>query len=82
MMEHISLVSMNGHMTYPQIKKKMKEVGLNVACFGYFSNNLTIFCKLVPLGSVVSFFRAKSKGVRSKLLRISQLTSMPPSGVT
>jgi hypothetical protein len=34
LMEFISLASLNGHMTYPQIKKT-KEVGLNLGCTGY-----------------------------------------------
>jgi hypothetical protein len=34
LMEFISLVSLNGHMTYPHIKK-LKECGMNLGCTGY-----------------------------------------------
>lgn len=34
LMEFISLLSFNGHMTYPHIKK-LKECGLNLGCTGY-----------------------------------------------
>lgn len=34
LMEFISLVSLNGHMTYPHIKK-LKECGMNLGCTGF-----------------------------------------------
>jgi hypothetical protein len=40
LLEFISLISFNGVMVYPQIKK-IKEVGLNIGCLGYASDIMT-----------------------------------------
>jgi len=40
LLEFISLISFNGVMVYPQIKK-IKEVGLNIGCLGYAADIMT-----------------------------------------
>jgi len=56
LMEFISLVSLNGHMTYPHIKK-LKECGMNLGCTGYRDDMDTAMSRIgeaVRVGSILS----------------------------
>lgn len=56
LMEFISLVSLNGHMTYPHIKK-LKECGMNLGCTGYrddIDGAMSRVGEAVRVGSVLS----------------------------
>jgi len=56
LMEFISLVSLNGHMTYPHIKK-LKECGMNLGCTGYrddIDGAMSRVGESVRVGSILS----------------------------
>jgi hypothetical protein len=56
LMEFISLVSLNGHMTYPHIKK-LKECGMNIGCTGYrddMDSAMSRVGEAVRVGSIMS----------------------------
>jgi hypothetical protein len=63
LMEFISLVSLNGYMTYPHIKK-LKECGMNLGCTGYrddVDSAMSRVGEAVRVGSILtsSYFMEK-----------------------
>jgi len=93
LMEFISLVSLNGHMTYPHIKK-LKECGMNLGCTGYRDDMDSAMSRVgesVRVGSVMtsSYFMQRCHianvcrsyslldGQRNNFMTIKQMANTP-----
>jgi hypothetical protein len=83
LMEFISLVSLNGHMTYPHIKK-LKECGMNIGCTGYrddMDSAMSRVGEAVRVGSIMSscYFMEKmhiANLIKAYSLNIGQRNSL------
>jgi hypothetical protein len=75
LMEFISLVSLNGYMTYPHIKK-LKECGMNLGCTGYrddMDSAMSRVGEAVRVGSIMSSCYFMEKMHTYNLLRAYSL---------